>query len=254
MQRYLLQLLADLETATRHAPASSSYRFRHPFDDDERDSPAYQSRYIRLCDLFGLAPGIFPPSERLTKDHITALLTAIEALWRAWMVQWDCPPSLTARRRYTVMVERMEQEAVQYNYEFGASINFCDRRSEGICPFGEMSQCWCAELDACARHDFEIWENAHEFDGYLEQPLSPLEEFHHWLNRDNYNRPPWEIDDANERWKAFLAEEDPLAWLFFYDRSRTEAADELSPPAPSPEDYEDFDWHNEEEDMGDLPF
>lgn len=125
MQRYVSQLLTDLETATRNAPASSTYRFRHPFDnDDERDAPAYQLRYTHLNELFGLPSGIFPPSERLTKEQLTALLTAIENLWRAWTVSWDCPPRLTARRRYTVMVEILEQDSIPYNYESGAMINF----------------------------------------------------------------------------------------------------------------------------------
>lgn len=254
MQRYIIQLLADMETATRNAPVSSSYRFRHPFNDDEQDSPAYQSRYTRLCELFGLAPGIFPPSERLTKDQLSLLLTAIEALWRAWMIQWDCPPSLTARRRYTIMVERMEQDSVQYNHEFGAEINFCDRRSEGICPFGDQHNCWCDELDACARHDFEIWENAHELDGCSGSTTTPLEEFRRWLTKHHTERPPWDIDENEERWKAFLADEDPLAWLFFYDRSRTDDADDSTSVPPTPEDFEDFDWFDDSEDYGDMPF
>ncbi len=251
MQRYLNHLLADLETATRNAPVSSSYRFRHPFEDDERELPVYQSRFTRLFELFSLGQGIFPPSERLTKDQVSLLLTAIETLWRAWTIHWDCPPSLTARRRYTVMVERMEQDPIQYNYEFGANINFCDHRDEGKCPFSDKGQCWCEELDACARHDFEIWENAHEFEGYSEDTPASIDEFHRWLNKDNANRPPWEINEDQERWNAFFPEDDSMAWLFFYDRSRNSDAEEANPIMPAPEDFEDFDWYDDEED---LPF
>ncbi len=248
MQRYLAHLLADLETATRSAPASSSYRFRHPFDHDEQDFPPYQSRYIQLHELFGLAPGIFPPSERLTKDQISALLTALETLWRAWEIHWDCPPSLTARRRYTIMIERMEQESVHYHAELGANINFCDRRAEGGCPFGDPSRCWCEELDACARHDFEIWENAHDLDGSAPTTPPPLEAFRRWLQKEEDERPPWDIDDSRERWNDFFANYDhPLAWLYFFDRSQVDP----EPENPSPEDFEDFDWYDPEED---LPF
>lgn len=253
MQRYLSHLLADLETATRNAPVASTYRFRHPFDDEERDAPAYQLRFVRLNELFGLSPGIFPPSERLTKDQITALLTAIETLWRAWNVDWECPPRLTARRRYTIMVERMEQETVRYNHEFGADINFCDRRADGVCPFGDRNQCWCEELDACARHDFEVWESARDFDEAVDRKPSPLEDLRRWLDDGQNDLPPWDIDLQRERWQQFTAD-DSLAWLYFYDPRRgLDMADET--PEPSPEDFEDFDWHDDdEEDYGELPF
>ena len=253
MQRYLSHLLADLEIAARNAPATSTYRFRHPFDDEEeRDAPAYQVRYVRLCDLFGLPPGIFPPSERLTKDQVAALLTAIEALWRAWSVDWDCPPRLSARRRYAVMVERMEQDSVRYNHELGASVNFCDRRADGACPFSDRSQCWCDELDACARHDLEIWENAHDLDDFAQKRSSPLEEFRQWLDDGASELPPWDLDAERERWRRFMADEDPMAWLYFYDPRRSlELQDEA--PEPQPGDFDDFDWYDED-DLEDMPF
>ncbi len=254
MQRYLIHLLADLETATRSAPASSTYRFRHPFDDDaERDSPAYQIRFVRMCDLFGLSPGIFPPSERLTKDQLSALLTAIETLWRAWHIRWDCPPRLTARRRYAEMVERMEQDAVPYHHEDGTEINFCDHREDGVCPFSDRSQCWCEELDACARHDLEIWEKAHELDECTGTGSSPVEELRRWLDDGEEDLPPWEADEDRERWQQFTADDDAMAWLFFYDPRRGQALmDEI--PEPSPEDFEDFEWFDEDEDYSDFPF
>ena len=254
MQRYLTHLLADLETATRNAPVTSTYRFRHPFDDDEeREAPGYQLRYVRLCELFGLAPGIFPPSERLTRDQISALLTAIETLWRAWNLDWDCPPRLTARRRYTIMVERMEQESVRYNHELGGTINFCDHRAEGGCPFSDRSQCWCDELDACARHDLEIWQSAHDLDETTEKRTSPVEDFRRWLDDGASELPPWEIEEKEERWQQFADDSEALAWLYFYDPKRgLEMTSET--PEPAPEDFDDFEWHDEDEDYGDLPF
>lgn len=255
MQRYLSHLLTDLEIATRNAPATSTYRFRHPFDEEgEREAPAYQVRYVRLCDLFNLSPGIFPPSERLTKEQVTALLMAIEALWRAWSVDWDCPPRLTARRRYIIMVERMEQEPVRYNHEFGATINFCDRRADGICPFSDHNQCWCDELDACARQDFEVWESAHDLDACAGNYNAAVEDFHRWLDDDPSGLPPWEIDEERNRWQQFVADDDSLAWLYFYDPRRgMEMTDET--PDPSPEDFDDFEWNDDDdEDYGDLPF
>ncbi len=255
MQRYVTQLLTDLETATRNAPASSTYRFRHPFDnDDERDAPAYQLRYVHLNELFGLPTGIFPPSERLTKEQLTALLTAIENLWRAWTVSWDCPPRLTARRRYTVMVEILEQDSIPYNYESGAAINFCSRRGEKTCPFGDSGQCWCDELDACVQHDMDTWEDGLEFQDIAPRTSSPVEELRKWLDADKPDLSPWEIDEQPDHWNELMHDEDNLTWLFFYDQHRNQDLDEAAEDQPSPEDYEDFDWHSEEDEFGDLPF
>ena len=72
MKRYLAQLLADLETAVRHAPEPSSYAFRSPFSEEEDDnrSDALHLRYVRLCDVFGLAPNACPPVDRLPKFQV----------------------------------------------------------------------------------------------------------------------------------------------------------------------------------------
>ena len=137
------------------------------------------------------------------------------------------------------MVERMEHDTVQYSHEFGASINFCDRREEGGCPFSDRSQCWCDELDACARHDLEIWENAHDMDCYTPREPSPLEELRHWLDEDLADLAPWDVDETRERWRLFTADDD-LAWLYFYDPRRL--TDDDPDPEPGPEDFEDFHW------------
>ncbi len=178
----------------------------------------------------------------------------METLWRAWSVDWECPPRLTARRRYTIMVERMEQETVRYNHEYGASINFCDRRADGICPFNDGSQCWCDELDACARHDLEIWESARDIDDFSEKPPSPVEEFLRWLDDGQSDLSPWEIDESRLRWQRFTADEEALGWLYFYDpRRNVEMSNEE--PEPQPGDFDDFEWHDDEdEDYGELPF
>ena len=127
MKRYLAHLLADLETAVRHAPEPSSYAFRSPFrdDDDDTRTDGLHVRYVRLCDLFGLQSDAFPPVERLTKAQVTDVLNTLEKLWRAWHITWNCPSRLTARPRYTLMVEWMYRETVSYHPDFGAEIDFC---------------------------------------------------------------------------------------------------------------------------------
>lgn len=250
MQRYLNQLLADLETATRHAPEASSYRFVSRFRDDDDDDfgSVLRAQLVRLTDLFGLAPDVFPPVERLTKAQVASLLTAIENLWQAWRISWECPPRLTARRRYAIMVERMTTETVPYSYDLGAEINFCDHRAEGQCPFSDPELCWCKALDEAALHrEFDM----DELDASDKAEESPSEALNRWLRGDE-DFAPWDYDEDRARWQQFVAEEDMMAWLYFYQPQRAEDAGEE--PEPSPEDFEDFEWGNPYDDDFDLPF
>ncbi len=257
MKRYLAHLLADLETAARHAPEPSSYAFRTPFRDEEEERAAgvLHTRYIRLCDLFGLPADAFPPVERLTKLQVTEVLTALETLWRAWKIDWECPTALTARRRYTLMVQWMYRETVPYHHDFGAEIDFCCYREQGVCPFGSGGRCSCQEMEDLARHDVEIWEEYHR-EQQEGASVSPVQDLYNWLRQDEPCLFEWECDETRDRWKNFVSEEDLLAWLYFY---RPDVSAELNgeEPEPTPEDFEDFDWKEGRSDRDDefpLPF
>ena len=243
MKRYIAHLLADLETAARHAPEPSSYAFRSPFRDEEDDdtrTDGLHVRYVRLSDLFGLSPDAFPPVERLTKVQVTDLLTAIESLWRAWRISWECPARLTARPRYTLMVEWRYRETVRYHPDFGAEIDFCCYRDDGICPMGNTGNCFCKEVEEIARHDVEIWEEYHRQE-QESSGISPVQEFYQWLRIDEPSEFDWDADEDRIAWQKFVAEEDIMAWLYFY---RPEVNSDLQgdEPQPSPEDFDDFDW------------
>ena len=258
MKRYLAHLLADLETAVRHAPEPSSYAFRSPFrdeDDEEARTEGLHTRYVQLSDLFGLPPDAFPPVERLTKIQVAELLTALETLWRAWRINWDCPARLTARPRYTLMVEWMYREKVYYHHDFGAQIDFCCRREEGICPMGDTSNCFCQEVEDATRHDVEIWEEFHRQE-HEPAKISPVQEFYQWLRADEPSEFDWDIDEDRAAWQSFVAEEDMLAWLYFY-RPDINAQLQGDEPEPSPTDFEDFDWNEDQSDRDEvfpLPF
>lgn len=258
MKRYLAQLLADLETAARLAPEPSSYAFRMPFrddDDDDTRSDGLHVRHVRMSDLFGLQPDIFPPVERLTKAQVTDLLNALENLWRSWRVSWECPSRLTARRRYTLMVEWMYRETVAYHHDFGAEIDFCCYREQGGCPMGGGENCYCKEIDDIAQSSVDAWEEYHR--SQMEEPkLSPVQEFYNWLRQDEPSEFDWDIDEENETWRKFVAEEDVMAWLYFY-RPDVNAELQGDDPEPSPEDFDDFDWDDYQDDRDDdfpLPF
>ena len=255
MKRYLAQLLADLETATRHAPGPSSYAFRSPFSEEEEEqrTEGVHTRYLRLCDLFGLAPDAFPPVERLTKAQVTDLLMAMESLWRAWRISWECPSSLSARRRYTLMVDWMYRESVRYHHDFGAEIDFCCYRHQGICPFGENGNCHCQDIEDAARHDVETWEEFHREQQAASQ-VSPVDEFYDWLRRDEPAEYEWDYDEDRDRWRQFVEDEDLYAWLYFY-RPEVNADLQGEEQEPTPDDFEDFDWKPRDDfDDISLPF
>ncbi len=251
MQRYLNQLLGDLDVATRHAPDASSYRYvsSFPDDEDEYDLGPTFTREVRLCELFDLAPEAFPPVERLTKKQVAAMLTAFETLWKAYRIAFDAPYGLTARPRYTCMVELMTEDTVPYHYDFGARLNFCARRSEGHCPFGTEGSCHCAEIEAAAA-EIASWEPPTDDVFDFDAPPNPLAELNDWLGGDRPRyRCDWENEDR-ERWQKFVENKDEQAWLFFYHPARRQE----EPEALNAEDFEDFDWPGGQEDEFDLPF
>jgi len=242
MKRYLAQLLADLEAATRLAPGPGSFAYRSPFPEDEDDQrfQGMHARYVRLCELFGLAPHAFPPVERLTKVQVKDLLTAIETLWRAWRISWECPARVSARQRYTLMVDWMYRETVRYHHDLGAEIDFCCYREQGKCPLGENGACQCREIEDAARHDVETWEEFHR-EQQESARISPVDEFYRWLRQDEPSDFEWDYDEGRDRWRQFFAEEDLHAWLYFY---RPDANTELprEEQEPAPDDFDDFDW------------
>jgi hypothetical protein len=251
MQRYLTQLLADLEAIIRLAPASGAYAFRmRSFEDDDRDQLMLYSRQLRLVELFNLDPYAFPPQERLTKKQLTALLQAVENVWRAWNISWECPPTLTARRRYMVMVDYM-QRPIPWHNDLGTQIDFCAHRAEGECPFGEGGKCWCKEAEATAAHDVAVWEAYHT--DQEPEITDPVEDLNRWLSPETEEIFPWEIDEGKDRWMKFTAEEDMLSWLYFY---RPDAHTDTNEEEEStPEDYEDFEWESPDNDPEpDFPF
>ncbi|MCC6411797.1 MAG: hypothetical protein IT270_09060 [Saprospiraceae bacterium] len=250
MQRYVNQLLADIETATRHAPASSSYSFlQHPFDDEDGSNDrAHYTRLLKLGDHTGVPAEMFPPVERLKNNHVKDLLTALEGLWQAWRVHWHCPNGLRARKRYTVMVAWMDRSDVAYHVDLGASIDFCaDRESQG-CPFGEEGSCKCA-INEAQQREIENWQPPGM---EPDKPMSPSEELNQWLQGDKMPYLPWMEEDDQERYDKFMTEEDMLTWLYFY-RPHWNGGMPPDESHDDPSDYEDFDWRDDVEDV-DLPF
>ena len=254
MKRYLAHLLADLETATRFAPEPSSYAFRSPYSEEEdARNDGIHARYVRLSELFNLPPDAFPPVDRLTKVQVSEVLTAIETLWRAWRIVWSCPTRLTARKRYTLMVDWMYRETVRYHHDLGAEIDFCCYRAQGICPLGASGSCQCQEIEDATLHDVEIWEEFHREQQSNHQP-SPIDEFYTWLRDDVPGEFEWDFDEDRDRWRQFVADEDMNAWLYFY-RPDVNAELQGDEPEPAPGDFDDFDWYddNDDDDLG-LPF
>ena len=256
MQRYLNQLVADVETATRNAPEATIYRFIPRFLDDEEDErEVMQVRFVRMCDLFGLMADVFPPVDRLTKAQVRVLLTAIENLWRAWQISWGCPSQLTARRRYTFMVELMASETIPYRYDVGAKIDFCAGYEEGKCPFGDKDLCWCEEADMMEKAALEEACNREAIEGdggdvgFGTSEASSIEAYNRWVFGDEELFNPWDYDENKERWVAFVPEDDAMTWLYFYQAPYEDPEEEST----NPEDFDDFAWGNGLVD-DDLPF
>jgi hypothetical protein len=147
------------------------------------------------------------------------------------------------------MTAWMARTDVPYHVDHGADIDFCADREQDGCPFGDDGPC------TCALHEEQCREIAHwQPPDHEPEPLTPSEELNQWLQSDRGPTFPWQEEDDDERYRRFMADEDIMAWLYFY-RPHWNTGLPSDPLPDDPSDYEDFDWDSEDgEDDVDLPF
>jgi hypothetical protein len=271
MQRYINQVLADLEVATSNAPEVSSFRYVPRFmdEDDEEEKNFVNTKNILLYELFGIGVDIFPPVERLTRSQVVAFLTAFEKLWKAWNITWQCPPQLTARKIYTIMASKMSTFKVDYSQEEGGVVDFCEGRTSKTCMFGDINDCQCLLIEKIKNEDESLFITGNEnektsvhtdwFKGEadmmveIEKSAEGILALHRWFFGEEdgiFN--PWEEDEAEEKWHEFVdTDEESVSWLYFFQKE-DDYEDEFD---INPEDFEDFEWNSDPYDGDyDLPF
>ena len=214
MERYIQQLISDLQHARDQVPEPWWY-FVDGFEaDDEESSPWMPednlSQRQPLETLINIKQYQLPPADRLTDDQIHRLVPALKELLSAYnchvvFQQTDVPE----RVQYHIIHHRFKQEVPQlYNRDY--FFTFCepeqDRRQ---CQLGKYCECNFMDQMLTRKDTFE-WKENEEFeeldthDHYLRRKYGrDWENYHRYYDWEGY-----EEDLPNEEDKDWWDEED----------------------------------------------
>ena len=162
LQRYIDQLLTDIEVATNNVPASY-HTWEEQADEEFGLLPwmedADNAPKKSLEEWSGLKKEQFPPESRLTDAQISVLLEAIKKMLDAYNCSAVFQISVPERIQYRVIRARFNQKVpmLKANYFF---FEFCDKKDGDA----DRSQCLLGEYCHCAFFEefFERFEEEEE--------------------------------------------------------------------------------------------
>lgn len=174
LQRYINQLLQDIEEATRNVPepwypleeeADEEFGVL-PWMEDPENAPTKS-----LEEWTTLKKEQFPPESRLNNTQVNTLLSAIKAMLDAYNCSAVFQIEVPDRIQYRVIRERFRQEVpmLKANYFF---FKLCDKKGQkdrSDCLLGEK-YCHCAFFEAF----FEKFEDNEE---ESDLNIDPYEEY-----------------------------------------------------------------------------
>lgn len=152
MEKYVAQLLEDLERVKSNKPDKPNVHILYP------DHPAldYGLDYIAewecapmvlMAELLGFPQEKLPVVEKLTEKQATAINEKILEVWLEFNFYADFPDGLPELTKYKIIRNKWEED-VHYVSEGMYHFEFCDYEPEN-CPFG---------LDYCSCKDIETFE------------------------------------------------------------------------------------------------
>jgi hypothetical protein len=141
MEKYVNQLVEDLEHSTRHCAAKEVSCRSHTIDDELEESEMFVTRNgILLSTIVGIASETFPPGQKLTDRQVQKLADSMVRLLNVYHFFPDFPANLPGRLKYTALVNIWDKEYAPL--AFGEyHIEFCNYEAEH-CPFpGYCNKC-----------------------------------------------------------------------------------------------------------------
>ena len=159
MQSYINHLLSDIaeacgeeqqEAYSSAAGENDLEAIERYFEEVERwleNEPEHDFSYYS-----GLQKEQFPPTEKLTNEHMEAISIAFEKLLFTWNIGVEMPEKLPIPRKYTLLVSVLEKKVaiVENGFE---TVEFCSYDPPS-CPFNEW--CTCKELGLKDQYDDEL--------------------------------------------------------------------------------------------------
>jgi hypothetical protein len=146
MQRYIEQLIEDLQAATwKTRPPHAIWDGIDPDNENDSDDISYVEEFIygqeeRISSITGIERKLLPPVDGLSDDQAGILATELEKLLNVFNFYPDFPGDYPAHLRYPLLLGLWNKKYVPLS--FGEShIGFCSF-DEKECPFpGYCSTC-----------------------------------------------------------------------------------------------------------------
>lgn len=147
MNRYIHQLIEDLEEAVALAPNREIFYDNYEFEseDEEEASIAFIEHYlygeqIELGKIVGIEQILLPPVEKLNKKQSAKLFPHLESLLSVHGFELDFPKNVPESLKYELLRQVWTDKFVPVKMGI-QTIEFCDYDCD-FCPFGsELCQC-----------------------------------------------------------------------------------------------------------------
>jgi hypothetical protein len=197
MEKYVNQLLGDLESAKGNRPPKPNVRVLYP------DHPALDygldyiaewecSPQIPMNELFGLDAEIFPDASRLNTTQIEQLVEAILDLWAFYNFGTYIPDGTPMDLVYKALIDKWKNDPISYVSEGTVTLEFCGYEPD-LCPWG-MEHCTCKEFDD--DFDMDKYKMTPEQEAEWQKGVQPNGS---WVNPklldENGNFDPSKLDD-----------------------------------------------------------
>lgn len=151
MNRYIHQLIEDLNEATLSMQESQKFVCRNVEDEDEEEvvDIAYFEAMLNgteepMSKIVGIERILLPPIERLTIEQVNKLYPYIEDLLFAYNFDLDFPDGVPVNQKYALVWNIWEEKFIYMDDGF-CTIDFCDYDCD-FCPFGS-ELCRCKKLE-----------------------------------------------------------------------------------------------------------
>ena len=136
MQRYVEQLIEDLEAAKVNIPEGPDYE---PTCKVLKQIMGHGNAERSIEEWTGIDPIVFPPKQRLNTFQLHIIVDAIVDLWDAFNFIADFPAGMPIDIKYQLLVRHWTEDVVYFKDDIEI-IDFCNCHPQS-CPRGEFCEC-----------------------------------------------------------------------------------------------------------------
>ncbi len=161
MEKYVQQLLADLNAARRSGRIISKQSF-HSLEDSIEELESYFGipKSQLISEVIGLTAEWFPPAEQLNLQQMQKINVAYEKCLQSWNIIVDLPKSFPINRKYQLLVFSLNRRVTIMRFGY-FHLDFCDQHLEA-CPLGP-SHCSCQHFFNDIQYHLNDWDEEEEW-------------------------------------------------------------------------------------------